>query len=90
MLKRIPPRAKRELPSIPLKKVKRLKLAELMEKHQVTANTLGLVLKISSNTIRAYMTDEGREPTYTMVMNLKTFFGLENDEDLIEFEDVTE
>lgn len=61
-----------------------------MEKHQVTANTLGLVLKVSPNTIRAYMHDEGREPSFSLIINLKTYFGLERDEDLVEFEEVAD
>ncbi len=85
MLKR---RHKQAAKQIPLKKVKRLKLAELMEQHQVNPNSLAKSVKVSPNTIRSYMLDEGREPTYTLIMNLKTYFGLERDEDLIEFEDV--
>lgn len=81
-------RRPKEIPVIPLKKVKRLKLAELMKERKVTAHTLGKVLKVSSNTIRAYMRDEGREPSFSLIVNLKTYFGLERDEDLVEFEDV--
>lgn len=74
--------------TIPLRKVKRLKLAELMEKYQLTPSAVAKAIKVSHNTIRSYMLDEGREPSYTLIMNLKTYFGLERDEDLIEFEDV--
>ncbi len=87
MLKR---RRRQQPKKIPLKKVKRLKLAELMEQHQVTSNSLARSLKVSHNTIRSYMVDEGREPTYTLIMNLKTYFGLERDEELVEFEEVVD
>ncbi len=90
MLRRRTPKPKTPLPSIPLKKVKRLKLAELMEERRVSAYTLGKILKVSSNTIRAHMSDEGREPSYSLIINLKTYFGLERDEDLVEFEEVTD
>lgn len=87
MLKR---RRRQQPKKIPLKKVKRLKLAELMEQHQVTSNSLARSLKVSHNTIRSYMVDEGHEPTYTLIMNLKTYFGLERDEELVEFEEVVD
>lgn len=77
-------------PTHPVKRVKRLKLAELLKKRGVTSYTVAKAIKVSPNTLKSYERGIEREPYHSMIVNLMAYFELENEEELIEYEDESE
>lgn len=70
----------------PRRKVKRLKIAELLKERGLTAYAVAKAIGVSPNTIKGYEKGIEREPYHILIVNLMEYFGLDNEEDLIEYE----